>query len=213
MSTSIYEVLDELDGQATSKADKGSKLERLMAQFLRTDPVYAEQFSDVWLWQDWPDRGGKHDTGIDIVAVDRLNGGHVAIQCKFFDPNSTISKPDIDTFLSASGKEGFTQRIIVSTTDKWNAHAEDAIQGQQVPVRRIGLADLEASTIDWDAFDWATPEALPVTDKKKLRPHQTKAIEDEVGRGIATAVADFFQKRETLGGWAHERGIWVTEAE
>ena len=186
MSTSIYEVLDELDGQATSKADKGSKLERLMAQFLRTDPVYAEQFSDVWLWQDWPDRSGKHDTGIDIVAVDRLTGGNVAIQCKFFDPNSTISKPDIDTFLSASGKEGFTQRIIVSTTDKWNAHAEDAIQGQQVPVRRIGLADLEASTIDWDAFDWATPEALPVTDKKKLRPHQTTAIED-VCRGLATA--------------------------
>jgi len=186
MSTSIYEVLEELDGQATSKADKGSKLERLMAQFLRTDPVYAEQFSDVWLWQDWPDRGGKHDTGIDIVAVDRLTRGNVAIQCKFFDPNSTISKPDIDTFLSASGKEGFTQRIIVSTTDKWNAHAEDAIQGQQVPVRRIGLADLEASTIDWDAFDWATPEALPVTDKKKLRPHQTKAIED-VCRGLATA--------------------------
>ncbi|MCB9406369.1 MAG: DEAD/DEAH box helicase [Tetrasphaera sp.] len=186
MSTSIYEVLDELDGQATSKADKGSKLERLMAQFLRTDPVYAEQFSDVWLWQDWPDRGGKHDTGIDIVAVDRLTGGNVAIQCKFFDPNSTISKPDIDTFLSASGKEGFTQRIIVSTTDKWNAHAEDAIQGQQVPVRRIGLADLEASTIDWDAFDWATPEALPVTDKKKLRAHQRKAIED-VCRGLASA--------------------------
>jgi len=186
MSTSIYEVLDELDGQATSKADKGSKLERLMAQFLRTDPVYAEQFSEVWLWQDWPGRGGKHDTGIDIVAVDRLTGGNVAIQCKFFDPNSTISKPDIDTFLSASGKEGFTQRIIVSTTDKWNAHAEDAIQGQQVPVRRIGLADLEASTIDWDAFDWATPEALPLTDKKKLRPHQSKAIED-VCRGLATA--------------------------
>ncbi len=186
MSTSIYEVLDELDGQSTSKADKGSKLERLMAQFLRTDPVYAEQFSDVWLWQDWPGRGGKHDTGIDIVAVDRLTGGHVAIQCKFFDPRSTISKPDIDTFLSASGKEGFTQRIIVSTTDKWNAHAEDAIQGQQVPVRRIGLADLEASTIDWDAFDWATPEALPVTDRKKLRPHQSKAIED-VCRGLDTA--------------------------
>ncbi len=186
MSTSIYEVLDELDGQSTSKADKGTKLERLMAQYLRTDPVYAEQFSDVWLWQDWPGRGGKHDTGIDIVAVDRLTGGHVAIQCKFFGPDSTISKPDIDTFLSASGKEGFTQRIIVSTTDRWNAHAEDAIQGQLIPVRRIGLADLEASTIDWDAFDWATPEALPLTDKKKLRPHQAKAIED-VCRGLATA--------------------------
>ena len=184
MSTSIYEVLDDLDQHATSKADKGSKLERLIAQYLRTDPVYADQFSDVWLWQDWPGRGGKHDTGIDIVAVDRLSGGNVAIQCKFFDAHSTISKPDIDTFLSASGKEGFTQRIIVSTTDKWNAHAEDAIQGQQIPVRRIGLADLEASTINWDAFDWATPEALPVTDKKRLRPHQQQAI-DDVCRGFA----------------------------
>ena len=93
MATSIHEVLDELSRQASSKADKGSKLERLIAQYLRTDPVYADQFSDVWLWQDWPGRGGKHDTGIDLVAVDRLTGGHVAIQCKFFNAHSTISKP------------------------------------------------------------------------------------------------------------------------
>ena len=186
MATSIHEVLDELNRQSSSKADKGSKLERLIAQYLRTDPVYADQFSDVWLWQDWPGRGGKHDTGIDLVAVDRLTGGHVAIQCKFFNAHSTISKPDIDTFLSASGKEGFTQRIIVSTTDRWNPHAEDAIQGQQIPVRRIGLADLQASTIDWDAFDWATPEVLPTTGKKALRPHQIAAIED-VRRGLTAA--------------------------
>jgi predicted helicase len=38
MSTSIYEVLEDLRGRATSEADKGSKLERLIAQFLRTDP-------------------------------------------------------------------------------------------------------------------------------------------------------------------------------
>ncbi|MFC8501043.1 DEAD/DEAH box helicase [Pedococcus sp. NPDC057267] len=177
MSASIYEVLDELRGQSTSEADKGSKLEQLIAEFLRTDPVYAEQFSDVWLWQEWPGRDGKHDTGIDLVAVDRLTGGNVAIQCKFYAPGSTIGKADIDSFLSASGKEGFAQRIIVSTTDRWNAHAEDAIQGQQVPVRRIGLADLEASVVDWDAFDWTTPQVLPVTDKKKLRPHQQEAVE------------------------------------
>lgn len=176
MSTSIYEVLDQLRAQSTSEADKGSKLEELMAQFLRTDPVYAEQFSDVFLWQEWPGRDGKHDTGIDLVAVDRLTGAHVAIQCKFYAPGSTIGKTDIDSFLSASGKEGFAQRIIVSTTDKWNGHAEDAIQGQQIPVRRIGMADLEASVVDWDAFDWAKPQVLPVSDKKKLRPHQQEAI-------------------------------------
>ena len=184
MGTSIYEVLDTLRGQATSEADKGSRLERLMKQFLRTDPVYAEQFSDVWLWQEWPDRGGKHDTGIDLVAVDRVTGANVAVQCKFYARDHSISKGDIDSFLSASGKEGFGQRIIVSTTDRWNQHAEDAIQGQQVAVRRIGLADLEASVVDWDAFDWASPEVLPVTDKKKLRPHQQEAVAN-VTAGLA----------------------------
>ncbi|GAA2736077.1 DEAD/DEAH box helicase [Pedococcus aerophilus] len=185
MSTSIYEVLDELRGQSTSEADKGSKLEELMAQFLRTDPVYAEQFSEVYLWQEWPGRDGKHDTGIDLVAVDRLTGANVAIQCKFYAPGSTIGKNDIDSFLSASGKEGFAQRIIVSTTDRWNGHAEDAIQAQQIPVRRIGMADLEASVVDWDAFDWARPQVLPVSDKKKLRAHQLEAVE-AVTAGFAT---------------------------
>jgi len=40
---------------------------------------------------------------------------------------------------------GFNQRIIVSTTERWNAHAEDALQGQRIPVRRIGLTDLKVS--------------------------------------------------------------------
>ncbi|WP_109472766.1 DEAD/DEAH box helicase [Ornithinimicrobium cavernae] len=185
MSASIYEVLEQLRGSATSEVDKGSKLEQLMLSYLQTDPVFAEQFSDVWLWQDWPGRDGKHDTGIDLVAVDKITGSNVAIQCKFYAPSSTIGKQDIDSFLSASGKEGFTQRIIVSTTDRWNQHAEDALQGQQIPVRRIGLADLEASIVDWDEFSWAQPEVLPVTDKKKVRPHQAEAI-DAVTQGLST---------------------------
>ena len=148
MSSTIYSVLDELRAQSTSKSDKGTRFERLIAEYLRTDPLYAEQFSDVYLWQDWPDRGGKHDTGIDIVAVDRLTGGNVAVQCKFYDAHRQISKPDVDSFLSLSGKYGFTQRIFVSTTDNWNPHAEDTIQDQQIPVRRIGLGDLQASPID-----------------------------------------------------------------
>jgi predicted helicase len=176
MPTTIYEVLDELRASSTSEAGKGSKLERLFATYLKTDPVYADQFSDVWLWQDWPGRDGKHDTGIDLVAVDRLTGGHVAIQCKFYDPHSTIGKGDIDSFLSASGKEGFTQRIIVSTTDKWNAHAEDAVQGQQIPVRRIGLAELQASPVDWTKFSLAKPDLLPTKDRRKLLPHQVEAV-------------------------------------
>ena len=61
---------------AISESDKGTKFERLMKAYLRIDPVFADQFSDVWLWSEWPGNGGKHDTGIDLVAKDR-NTGHL----------------------------------------------------------------------------------------------------------------------------------------
>lgn len=180
MTTTVHEVLGELAAQATSTADKGSKLERLIEQFLQTDPVFAEQFSEVWLWQDWPGRDGKHDTGIDLVAQKRGTDDLTAVQCKFYAPDSVISKPDIDKFMSASGKRGFTERIIVSTTDKWNQHAEDAIHGQQIPVRRLGVADLEKSVVNWDEFDWKLPQVLATLTKNQLRPHQKKAVDDVI---------------------------------
>lgn len=97
MSNTIYEVLEGLRNSALSEADKGAKFERLIRAYLRVDPVFADQFSDVWLWSEWPGNGGKHDTGIDLVAADRNTGHHVAIQCKFFGHSSTISKPMIDS--------------------------------------------------------------------------------------------------------------------
>ncbi|MHA6797534.1 DEAD/DEAH box helicase (plasmid) [Pseudonocardia bannensis] len=183
MSITIYDVLEELRASALSEADKGSKFERLIRAYLRVDPVYADQFSDVWLWGKWPGNGGKHDTGIDLVAKDRNTGHHVAIQCKFFAPTTTVSKPMIDSFLAASGKEGFQERIIVSTTDRWNANAEDAIKGQAIPVRRIGLSDLEHSRVDWAKFSLETPDHLPLRGKKTPRPHQRVAI-DKVTAGF-----------------------------
>lgn len=178
MSTTIEEVLDELYYSSTSEAEKGSKFERLMASFLRTDPQYADQFDEVWPWMEWPGRDGQGDHGIDLVARERDTGGIVAIQCKFYDPAGTLAKPDIDSFLSASGKHPFRRRIIVSTTDKWGVNAEAAIHGQQIPVQRIRFKDLADSSIDWSQFSLATPEVLELKDKKRLRQHQENAIAD-----------------------------------
>lgn len=69
--TSIRDVLTELTEAATDPRDKGDLFERLVAAFLRTDPEYAARFSNVWMWSDWPDRAGKPDTGIDLVAEER----------------------------------------------------------------------------------------------------------------------------------------------
>lgn len=183
VTVTAEDVLDELRASALSEADKGSKFERLVKAFLTTDPVYAEQFSRVWLWSEWPGNGGKHDTGIDLVAEDRNTGDLVAIQAKCYAPTSSIGKPDIDSFMSASGKEGFKERIIVSTTDRWNQHAEEAVKGQQIPVRRIGMADFVWSTVDWAQFSLTTPEVMHLSGKKTPRPHQRVAI-DKVKTGF-----------------------------
>lgn len=175
----IYEILDQLRALALSEPDKGDKFERLIKGYLRVDPVFVDQFAEVWLWGEWPDHRG-HDTGIDLVAKERVTGDLVAIQCKFHADTTTISKPMIDSFLAASGKEGFTARMIFSTTDKWNSNAEEAIRNQAVPVRRIGMADLAASRVDWSQFSLETPEQQLLRGKKTPRPHQRDAIEKVV---------------------------------
>ena len=59
MVTTIYDVLEQLRASAISESDKGAKFERLMKAYLRIDPVFADQFSDVWLWSEYPERAGQ----------------------------------------------------------------------------------------------------------------------------------------------------------
>lgn len=181
-SSSALKLLDQLYFSSTSKTDKGTKFERFTQSFLQTDPLWSGQFEKVWMWDQWPERWGP-DTGIDLVA-ERRDGGRVAIQCKFYDPNHRVSKADIDTFLSASGRGGFTERIVVSTTTQWGANAEAAIREQMIPVRRIGLEDFEQSRINWDMFDPETPTVLELAGASDLRPYQRTAI-DQVTEGFA----------------------------
>lgn len=184
--TTLEDVLDRLYFSAANERDKGDRFERLMAAFFRTDLQWADRFSDVWMWNDWPERNGRPDTGIDLVAKDATTGETVAIQCKFYDPAHYLSREDIDSFLAASGKHPFKQRLIVSTTDKWGRNAEETIENQQVPVQRLRFMDLAESSIDWSQFDVTTPEVMELKDRKQLRPHQKVALE-KVRAGFETS--------------------------
>jgi predicted helicase len=182
--TTINDLLVEFSQASRTNRDKGTHFERLMASYLKTDPQYADRLSDVWLWPEWPEHRGS-DVGIDLVARERGTGEYWAIQCKFFDPRHAIQKADIDSFFTASGKHfltndgarhGFTQRIIISTTDKWSKHAEDALSDQSIPVSRIWFKDLEDSPIDWEHFELSKIENIRLKPKKKLHEHQSEAI-------------------------------------
>jgi predicted helicase len=184
--TTIEDVLDRIRESSTNTKEVGDRFERLMAAFFRSDRTYKSMFNNVWMWSDWPGNEGKVDTGIDLVVENADGSGYTAIQCKCYAPTNTINKSDIDSFFTASGKAPFTNRIIVSTSSKWSTHAEDALRGQDKPVQRIGVNDLDESTIDWGQWDLNNLEALKVRPRKTQRPHQTQAI-DETLSGFKTS--------------------------
>ncbi|GAA0353828.1 Helicase [Micropruina glycogenica] len=195
--TTVHEVIEQFR-IATSNAERGERFEKLMVQYFQLDPTLAATYDEVQRWPDWSHNEHSHDAGIDLVARTKASGEWTAIQCKFYDPKQTLQKADIDSFFTASGKSWdgvhFTNRIIISTTDRWSNHAENALANQQIPVQRIGLADIAESPIDWMQTQ---PHQLAFELKKAvkygLRQHQKAAID---------AIRDGFT--------SHDRGKWIS---
>ncbi len=184
---SFNSVLEKYRKIAYSERDKGTRFEVLMKHYLMTDPMYRKQFDKVWLWTDFPFKGqfGGIDTGIDLVALD-ANGEYTAIQCKCYQETARIDKPEVDTFLSTSGKhfkdEGgkdnaFSHRFWISTTNKWSSVAEETLKNQVPAVYRINLTQLENAPVDWDELDKGIFGNKAQEKKKVPFEHQKTAIE------------------------------------
>lgn len=174
---SIHSLLQTYRSEARTERDKGTYFERFATAFLTSDPVQAEQYESVQAYADWAKAHGwdGRDTGIDLVAKLRDTDGYAAVQCKFYDANYRIQKADIDSFISASGKEPFKRRVIIDTTEKtWSENAEAMLRGQAIPTIRIGLNELQESPIRWETF--AARGEIVLADKKKLRKHQEEAL-------------------------------------
>ncbi|OFT50282.1 damage-inducible protein [Corynebacterium sp. HMSC06D04] len=164
----------------------GIKFEKLMVNYFRTDPVLQEQFSEVSRWSDWEFNGGKQDTGIDLVARRADDDAWVAIQCKFYKPDTYIQKRHLDSFFEASGHsfttdkgtESFAQRIIISTSERWSKNAEEMLEHQLIPTNRIGTAAIAESPIDWDVTFPGSEIEINLTRREVFspRPHQQEAI-------------------------------------
>lgn len=184
--SALTELLHNLRKSSMTEREKGTYFEELILQYLKNEASYQDLYSEVWTYSDWANLQGldKRDTGIDLVAKTQGTDEFHAIQCKFYDELYRVQKSDIDSFFTASGKRPFTHRIIITTTNNWTEHAEDALQGQQPPVSKIDLNDLENSQIDWSKYQ---PKTAPVLKaKKQLREHQQTALSSVV-HGFQTA--------------------------
>lgn len=147
------------------------------------DKIYAPKFSDIWLWSQWPGNNGMPDTGIDIVAKFRENDSYCAVQCKFRQDDSAISKGEIDSFMSLSSKSIYSQRILFALTDDFNDKAKDTLTDQNPPVKIITLQDLANSSIKWEEFSFENLNHVKYK-VKTLLPHQITAVND-VLNGLA----------------------------
>ncbi|HMX33494.1 MAG TPA: DEAD/DEAH box helicase family protein [Leptospiraceae bacterium] len=161
---------------AVSEREKGTYFEELIRTYLKNEPKYKDLYEEVWHYGDWAKQEGMdaRDTGIDLVARANGTNEYYAIQCKFYDPDYRVQKSDIDSFFTASGKKPFSHRVIVTTTNNWSEHAEDALLNQTPPVTKIDLYALENSQIDWSKYKSKTKPVFK--PKKKLRPHQEIAV-------------------------------------
>ena len=176
--SSFQEVLNVLEDKSQSKREKGDVFEQLVKAFIEEDRAQAERFDRVWLWQDWPENGGRPDLGADLVARQRNDGGLVAIQCKFYGPNTAIDYDDVAHFISEYTRDQFSSGIFVSTTSTWTRNADEAFEDRgDKPVVRWGREVFEKSSIDWQNFSLMRPKSLGRRATKQLWDYQRQALE------------------------------------
>ena len=180
------DILHKFRTESFTEREKGTKFERLMRSWLLTDPRYNE-LEKVWLWEDFPGRKdfGGTDTGIDLVAKTEM-GDYWAIQCKCYAEDAVIDKPAVDSFLATSSRTftnevtyqttRFAKRIWISTTNHWGSNAEEAIRHQDPPFSRVGLIDLNSSSVDWQKLMDGLTGTSALVEGKKPHKHQLDAI-------------------------------------
>lgn len=120
----------------------------------------------AWLWGDWPRRASefpnstKLDVGIDVVAVRRSDGAHIAIQCKSrqLDKNGrgdSINSEEIGKFALPSGSDFWAENWIVTNgANEFASGAVQAISIRRKPIKLVNItAALESQHASWASYD------------------------------------------------------------
>jgi predicted helicase len=179
MKSSLQQALQIIRDKASNDTELGTAFEKLAKVFLENDATQTQQYSKVWTYTDWAkDRKGysDRDIGIDLVAELRDGSGYCAIQCKCYQPEHSISKADLDSFISASSTSDFTRLLLIDTsTQNIGKNAQSVFDNLDKDYLRIQLEELEQSRIDW--LTYINEGRVHLRSQKDLRDHQIQAIE------------------------------------
>ena len=159
----IEAAISEIAEMSPQETD-GKWLERLTVE--AAPRIREWDIGDAWLWVDWPGRASefpnstKLDVGIDVVAVRRSDGAHIAIQCKSrkLDADghgSDIGYAEISKFATAAGSEFWVENWLVTNgANELARGAAQAISMRGKPIKPVNItADLEAQRDSNNASD------------------------------------------------------------
>ena len=181
-------ILDKYRRESFSEANKGTRFEELIREYLWADPKYGVYLKDIWLWRDFPSRkdfGSGHDVGIDLVAR-TMDGHYWAIQCKCYQENASIQKAEVDTFITTAMRHfndenmqptAFSQLVWIATTDKFSSNAIEAFKNLPTKHFIIGLRQLINAPVDWGKLEEGAHGVGVVLNAREPLEHQDKAIE------------------------------------
>lgn len=183
----FQDILKSFREGSITEREKGGKFEKLMKDYLLSTPLYTKTLKKVWMWNEFPyraDFGGK-DLGIDLVALS-YEDEYWAIQCKCYQETAVIDKPEVDSFISTSGKSfhtesgmaSFSHRLWISTTNHWNSAAEQTIENQTPPFHRLNLYDLENDAVDWEKIEQGVFGGSARQKPYEVREHQQRALDN-----------------------------------
>ena len=185
---------------------RGVQFEKLCKWILENHPMYKSKLTKVWLWDDWPGCWGR-DCGIDLVAED-VDGNNWAIQAKCYDPKYSVTKKDIDSFLSESTNTKIQRRLLIATTDGLGSNAVGVIKRQHetIPINQLMLSELLDAPIDW-------PKSLDELSKGGIKkafipkPYQQIAIDS-----VTDNLNDRGQLIMACGTGKTLTALWIAEA-
>ena len=172
-------LIKKIRESAKTARDYGTKFETLTKSWLLRDSAYKDLFTNVQTYKEWalehPELvTNARDTGIDLVAKNADDEKYTAIQCKMYELGHTVSKADIDSFISASDKDYYTKRFIVATNEKWTENVLNNLKNKKVPVTVITHHELATSSVDWSAYMKGQEVNIK---KRELRKYQKNCIE------------------------------------
>jgi superfamily II DNA or RNA helicase len=170
-----FEYIEAKIRSEASGTEFGRDFEWLCKWYLENAAIYRGQFRKVWRWSEWPDCWGR-DCGIDLIA-ETHDGEVYAIQCKAVSQEHTVTKAEIDSFLSESNRRKIDYRLLIATTDNIGANAMRTIENQAVHASVVLRGDLASAELEWPT---EIGGAAPRPKLAKPKPHQKAAIKNAV---------------------------------